>query len=349
MDSADSHPVKKRRVRYKGTHPRRFEEKYKELQSENYSSDINKVLARGQTPAGTHRPICVDEIVNVLHLHPGMTGLDATIGYGGHAQVILSKIKPGGHLFGIDVDPIELPKTENRLRKLGFSNDSLTIRRMNFAGIPQLLPLTGGGFDFILADLGVSSMQIDTPSRGFSFKNDGPLDLRLNPSRGQPVSSLLKSLSAEVLTEILIDNADEPYAKKIAAAIYNTRQDIDTTRQLASVISATLSKCSVEISKDEIKKSQQRVFQALRIFINDEYGVLDQFLSLLPLCLKTDGRVAILTFHSGEDRRVKKSFLQGFRSGIYKEIAREPLRPSPHERHSNPRSSCAKLRWAVKS
>lgn len=348
MDSAESHQVKKRRVRYKGTHPRRFEEKYKELQSEIYSSDINKVLARGQTPAGTHRPICVDEIVNILNLQPGMKGLDATIGYGGHAQVILSKINPGGHLFGIDVDPIELPKTENRLRKFGYSNDSLTIRRMNFAGIPQLLSQAGDGFDFILADLGVSSMQIDTPSRGFSFKNDGPLDLRLNPSRGQPVSSSLKSLNVEALTEILINNADEPHAKNIAAAIFNYKQDINTTRELASLISNTLSKGSAKLSNDEIKKSQQRVFQALRIFVNDEYNVLEQFLSLLPLCLKTNGRVAILTFHSGEDRRVKKSFLQGFRSGIYKEIAREPLRPSPQERHSNPRSSCAKLRWAVK-
>ncbi len=196
MDQSESLPVKKRRTRYKGTHPRRFEEKYKELHGERYSTDVKKVLERGQTPAGTHRPICVNEILLALALKPGMIGLDATLGYGGHAQEILKKIVPGGKLIAIDVDPIELPKTETRLRNIGFTTDTLIIRRMNFAGIPQLLPITGGKFDFILADLGVSSMQIDTPSRGFSFKIDAPLDLRLNPLRGQPASELLKSMSS---------------------------------------------------------------------------------------------------------------------------------------------------------
>jgi 16S rRNA (cytosine1402-N4)-methyltransferase len=342
-------PIKKRRVRYKGTHPRHFAEKYKELQGECYSADVNKVLDRGQTPAGTHRPICVKEILSVLNLKPGKTGLDATLGYGGHAQEMLKLILPSGKLFGIDVDPIELPRTESRLRKLGFTEDNLTIRRMNFAGLPQLHSVAGGEFDFILADLGVSSMQIDTPSRGFSFKIDGPLDLRLNPSRGQPVSSLLKSLTVESLADILFINSDEPHSNIIAHAIFQTRNNINTTNQLSNIIRDALSEKKSKIPADEIKKSQQRVFQALRILVNDEFTVLDQFLSLLPTCLKPQGRVAILTFHSGEDRRVKKSFLHGFRTGIYKEIAREPMRPSSQERRANPRSSCAKLRWAERS
>jgi 16S rRNA (cytosine1402-N4)-methyltransferase len=342
-------PIKKRRVRYRGTHPRHFEEKYKELQGEHYSADVNKVLERGQTPAGTHRPICVKEILTVLDPKPGMTGLDATLGYGGHSQEILRLIVPNGKLFGIDVDPIELPRTEARLRKLGFTEENLAVRRMNFAGLPQLLPEAGGEFDFVLADLGVSSMQIDTPSRGFSFKIDGPLDLRLNPLRGQPVSTLLKTLSIESLTDIFVNNSDEPHSKIIAHAIFQTRNDICTTNQLANVIKDVLSAPRKNIPADDIKKSQQRVFQALRILVNDEFTVLDQFLSLLPACLKPHGRVAILTFHSGEDRRVKKSFLHGFRTGIYKEIAREPIRPTPQERRTNPRSTCAKLRWAEKA
>jgi 16S rRNA (cytosine1402-N4)-methyltransferase len=345
QDSLQS-PIKKRRIRYRGTHPRHFEEKYKELQSESYSADINKVLDRGQTPAGTHRPICVKEILTALNLKPGMTGLDATLGYGGHAQEILNRILPGGRLFGIDVDPIELPRTESRLRKLGFTEDNLIVRRMNFAGLPQLLSIAGGEFDFILADLGVSSMQIDTPSRGFSFKIDGPLDLRLNPSRGRPVSELLGTMTTETLADLFVTNSDEPHSNVIARAIFQTRDTIKTTNQLSNVIRKALSDTKLRISADEIKKSQQRVFQALRIHVNDEFTVLDQFLSMIPACLKSNGKVAILTFHSGEDRRVKKSFLHGFRTGIFKEISREPIRPSPQERRSNPRSSCAKLRWA---
>lgn len=348
MDQEESLPVKKRRLRYKGTHPRRFEEKYKELHAERYSADVNKILERGKTPAGTHRPICVNEIMAALALQPGMIGLDATLGYGGHAQEILKKIVPGGKLIAIDVDPIELPKTETRLRNIGFTKDILTIRRMNFAGIPQLLHITGDKFDFILADLGVSSMQIDTPSRGFSFKIDGPLDLRLNPLRGQPVSELLKSMSIDQLIDILCTNADEPYSQIIAKGILHSQCKIITTNKLTTIIKESLLNSKLKINDVDIKKSQQRVFQALRIHVNDEFGVLDQFLSLIPMCLKSQGRIAILTFHSGEDRRVKKSFLNGYRSGIYNEITREPIRPSAQERRANPRSSCAKLRWAVK-
>lgn len=348
MQDQEQSPVKKRRIRYKGTHPRRFEEKYKELHSDLYSCDLEKVIARGQTPAGTHRPICVNEILTVLKLKPGMIGVDATLGYGGHTQEMLKKIIPDGRLYGIDVDPIELPKTEARLRKLGFTEHNLVIHRMNFAGLPKLVNEESGKIDFLLADLGVSSMQIDTPSRGFSFKMNGPLDLRLNPNRGVPVSEAIRRLSTEEISDILRENSDEPFSSLLASAIFSSAASIDTTVQLAELVSNTLKTKKRGISPDDIKKTQQRVFQAFRIFVNDEFGVLDQFLSLLPECLKPEGRVAILTFHSGEDRRVKKSFQNGLRNGLYSEIAREPLRPTPEERRSNPRSSCAKLRWAVK-
>jgi 16S rRNA (cytosine1402-N4)-methyltransferase len=336
-----------RRVRYKGTHPRRFEEKYKELDPGRNQGELAKVRERGHTPAGTHRPICVAEILELLAPGPGQTGLDATLGYGGHAQELLPRLRPDGRLFGLDVDPIELPRTEARLRALGFAEDLLTVRRMNFAGLPALRPETGG-LDFILADLGVSSMQIDNPKRGFTYKADGPLDLRLNPNRGQPASQLLRSLSVAQLAELLTENADEPEAERIAAALQ--AQPVATTRQVADAVRAALvGVYPADEHPQELRKALQRTFQALRIAVNDEFGVLDQFLAQLPAALKPGGRVAILTFHSGEDRRVKKAFQAGLRDGSYGSIAQEPIRPSPQERRANPRSSCAKLRWAIRT
>jgi 16S rRNA (cytosine1402-N4)-methyltransferase len=336
-----------RRARYKGTHPRHFQEKYKELDPAAHAGELDKVRERGHTPAGTHRPICVQEILELLDPGPGQTGLDATLGYGGHAQELLSRLSPGGRLFGIDVDPLELPRTEARLRALGFGEDVLQVRRMNFAGLPRLLAETGGPLDFILADLGVSSMQIDNPARGFTYKADGPLDLRLNPNRGRPASALLQSLSREELAELLRDNADEPEAEAIAAALHG--QPVATTRQLAARVREALrGQWSPETWQDESRRTLQRTFQALRIAVNDELTVLDQFLAQLPAALKPGGRVAILTFHSGEDRRVKKAFQSGLREGRYARIAEDPIRPSPAERHANPRSSSAKLRWAIR-
>jgi 16S rRNA (cytosine1402-N4)-methyltransferase len=334
-------PPRQRRVRYKGTHPRRFEEKYKELAPERHAAELEKVKARGQTPAGTHRSICVAEILEVLAPKPGESGLDATLGYGGHAQELLPRLLPGGRLVGLDVDPLELPRTETRLRSLGFGEDALAVRRMNFAGLPRV-QAEFGRFDLVLADLGVSSMQIDNPARGFSWKADGPLDLRLNPQRGRPAAALLAALEEQALADLLVENSDEPHAAAIAREVHG--RDIRTTRDLAERVKAAL---RVEGLEDEdIKRALQRTFQALRIAVNDELTVLDQFLSLLPGVLNPGGRVAILTFHSGEDRRVKKAFQQGLREGTYAAVAPEPLRASPEERWSNPRATSAKLRWA---
>jgi len=204
-----------RRVRYAGTHPKRFEEKYKELDPVRHADAIQKVMDRGQTPAGMHRSICVNEILGILNPQPGETGLDATLGFGGHAKEILARLMPGGHLFAVDVDPLELPRTEARLRALGFGEPSLTVRRINFSELATLLPEAGGCFDVVLADLGVSSMQIDNPARGFSFKADGPLDLRLDPSSGQSASELLQSVTRQRLRDLMVDNADEPYPKHL--------------------------------------------------------------------------------------------------------------------------------------
>ena len=339
-------PPHVRRKRYRGTHPRKFAEKYKELDSQNFAADVEKVIARGQTPAGTHRPICVNEILAILKPCPGETALDATLGFGGHTQAILPRLLPGGRLFATDVDSIELPRTEARLRGQGFGEDVLAIRKMNFAGLAQLLPEAGGGFDCVLADLGVSSMQLDNPARGFSYKNNGPLDLRLNPARGAPASALLHSISAAALAELLTINADEPHAELIAQAIKKHATPIATTRELADLVRLALAGIA---EPKEHKKTLARTFQALRIAVNDEFAVLDRFLDALPWCMKPGGRVAALTFHSGEDRRVEQAFQESFRSGVYSSIATHPLRPSPEEQRSNPRSTSAKLRWAIRS
>lgn len=342
----------KRRPRYAGTHPRRFEQKYKELDPAQHADEVRKVLQRGQTPAGMHRPICVAEILDILDPQPGQVGLDATLGFGGHAQELLARLAPGGRLFALDVDPLELPRTEARLRGLGFDASALVVRRMNFAELPTLLPEAGGGFDFVLADLGVSSMQIDNPARGFSFKVDGPLDLRLDPGSGASASELLQSVTRQGLRELLIENADEPFAVPLAAALQG--QYLETTAQLAALVRRTLAQAlprgMPQAEREaQTKKALQRSFQALRIAVNDEFGVLDRFLELLPGCLKPLGRVAILSFHSGEDRRVKKAFQAGARAGIYARVAPDPMRASFDEQRANPRSSSAKLRWAVKA
>ena len=340
-------PEHRRRVRYRGTHPRRFAEKYKELNPERYADEVEKVKSRGQTPAGMHRPICVTEILELLNPQPGEKGIDATLGFGGHARELLSRIVPGGHLFGLDVDPFELPRTEDRLRGLGFDERVLTVRKLNFAGILKLLPEAPEGFDFLLADLGVSSMQLDNPERGFTFKKAGPLDLRLNPERGQPAAALLKNLSAEALEKILRVNSDEPYAAEIAREVFRRRESMTTTAALAAAVSGALA--PLKTGEQAETKTIQRVFQALRIEVNDEFSALDQLLRALPHVLKPGGRVAVLTFHSGEDNRVMRSFLDGAASGCYEPIADEPIRPAPQERYDNPRSKCARLRWARRS
>ncbi len=347
----DNKPERIRRERYKGTHPKSYKEKYKELQPDSYKEDIAKVIQQGRTPAGMHRSICVDEILKILNIQPGEIGLDATLGYGGHSLEMLKCLSPNGKLYAIDVDPIELPKTKDRLVALGYGDDILIIKKMNFSGIDQIVT-ESGPLNFVLADLGVSSMQIDNPDRGFSFKIEGPLDLRLNPRNGKPASALLKKLSQTKLEEILTINSDEPFAKQIAEAItthVKKGNEILTTSQLQMVIGEALTFIPQNIRKETVKKSCQRCFQALRIEVNNEFGVLDEFLEKLPESLAIGGRVAILSFHSGEDRRVKKSFQLLFREGIYSEVAPDPIRPSAEECNANPRAKSAKLRWAIKA
>ncbi|HWR38499.1 MAG TPA: 16S rRNA (cytosine(1402)-N(4))-methyltransferase RsmH [Patescibacteria group bacterium] len=346
----EQEPKHQRRVRYKGTHPKNFNEKYKELQPEQYADAVAKIIQKGNTPAGMHLPICVKEILEFLQISPGQTGLDATLGYGGHTSEMLKCLNSQGRLYALDVDPFELPRTQSRLERLGYGPEILDIRRMNFAQINQITA-ESGPLNFVLADLGVSSMQIDNPDRGFSFKTEGVLDLRLNPKSGVSAASRLKKITLDELQCLLVENADEPHAGPIARAIIasvNKGIDISTTTRLRDIIQGAL-KFIPKITKEDIKKSCQRSFQALRIDVNKEFEVLDAFLEKLPGALVKGGRVAILSFHSGEDRRVKKSFKHYLREGIYREISSDPIRPSAEECHVNSRARSAKLRWAIKA
>jgi len=332
-----------RRPRYAGKHPHRFEEKYKERDPNRYAEEIRKVLASGKTPAGSHRPIMVAEILEILAPKPGEVAVDCTLGYGGHAEKILPRLQPGGMLLGLDADPIELPKAEARLRSLGFGPETFTAHRSNFAGLPQVLASASViGADIILADLGVSSMQIDDPARGFSVKHEGPLDMRMNPERGQSASVLLQKIRADALASLLSENSDEPHAFVLASALAG--KTFATTSALAGAIRVALARRGTDV----VDLSIRRVFQALRVAVNNEFSAFDTFLRNLPLCLNAGGRVAILTFHSGEDRRVKKSFEAGLRENVYAEIASTVTRPTAAERNANPRSASAKLRWARK-
>ncbi|MBD5456544.1 MAG: 16S rRNA (cytosine(1402)-N(4))-methyltransferase RsmH [Lachnospiraceae bacterium] len=341
----------KRRVRYKGTHPRKYSEKYKELNPEKYQDTIEKVIRKGSTPAGMHLSICVQEILDFLQIQPGQKGLDATLGYGGHSQKMLQCLNGQGHLYALDVDPIEIVKTKKRLNDLGYGEDILTVIQQNFADVDKVSG-EHGLFDFLLADLGVSSMQIDNPERGFSYKNEGPLDLRLNPHSGISAAERLKECTQEELQGMFIDNSDEPYAKEISRAIVSEIRKgnrIETTTGLTDVIAGALSFLPEKERKDEIKKSCARVFQALRIDVNSEFEVLDAFLQKLPSVMAPGGRIAVLTFHSGEDRLVKKSFKELKKEGIYSDVATEVIRPSAPECAMNSRARSAKLRWAVRA
>lgn len=340
-----------RRVRYKGTHPKNYHEKYKELQPEKYPETVARVIQKGSTPVGMHLSICVKEILEFLQIQPGQKGLDATLGYGGHTQAMLKCLEGRGHLYALDVDSIEIEKTRKRLEGLGYGPRILTIRQMNFAHIDEI-GAEAGPFDFILADLGVSSMQIDNPERGFTYKKEGPLDLRLDPKRGISAAERLRDISREELQGMLAENSDEPYAMEIAKRVVaeiKRGNAIETTTRLQQVIEEALGFIPEADRKEAVKKSCQRTFQALRIDINSEFEALYQFMEKLPQTLAPGGRVAILTFHSGEDRIVKQSFKQLKRTGIYSRIAEEVVRPSAQECAINSRARSTKMRWAVKA
>ena len=342
MPPPDQPPAHVRRRRYSGRNPRAFHDKYKELNPEQYPADVQKVLASGKTPAGMHLPIMVDEVLQCLRPTPGDVAVDCTLGGGGHARAILERILPGGRLIGLDVDPLELPRAEARLRAAGFGADAFIARQGNFAGLPQALAAEGlPHANVILADLGVSSMQFDNPDRGFSYKGVGPLDMRMNPQRGEPASQLLARVSEDTLAALLENNADEPHSHLIARLL--KAQPIDTTHAADRLLRAGLTAALPRLDKTDVKMSIRRTFQALRIAVNDELSALEALLRSVPQCLAPGGRVAILTFHSGEDRIVKREFQN---RALWAPLTKKPIIANEDEQAQNPRSRSAKLRIA---
>jgi 16S rRNA (cytosine1402-N4)-methyltransferase len=344
----DTPRVHARRRRYPGKNPRAFRDKYKELNPEQYPVDVQKVLVSGRTPAGMHLPIMEREVLGCLRPSPGDVAVDCTLGWGGHARAILERVLPGGRVIGIDIDPIELPRTEARLRAAGFASDVFVARQANFAGLPKVIAAEGlTHVDLVLADLGVSSMQFDNPDRGFSYKGVGPLDMRMNPLRGECAAELIARASEEDLAALLDENADEPHADLIARLL--KQQPLATTHAADRVLRAGISSSRPRLTKADVKMSIRRTFQALRIAVNDEFGALDALLRWLPHCLAPAGRAAMLTFHSGEDRRVKKAFQAGYRAGVYSDMNAEVIRSGKEETFANRRASAAKLRWVVRA
>ena len=299
----------KRRVRYKGKYPRKFEEKYKELQPEKYGDTIAHVIQKGNTPAGMHISIMVKEILDFLKIQPGETGFDATLGYGGHTKAMLEQLQGRGHIYATDVDPEESAKTKKRLAEAGYGEEILTIRLQNFCTIDEI------------AKQGISAAE------------------------------RLDTISREDLAGMLYENSDEPYCEELAKAITDESRKghrIDTTTKLREVIEKTLDFLPEKEKKDTIKKTCQRTFQALRIDVNREFEVLYEFMEKLPGALKPGGRVAILTFHSGEDKLVKQALKEGYRNGIYADYAKDVIRPSAEECVQNGRARSTKMRWAIR-
>jgi 16S rRNA (cytosine1402-N4)-methyltransferase len=305
------------------------------------------------TPAGEHRPVLLEEVLAVLDPQPGQTVVDCTVGWAGHAAELLRRVGPSGRLLGIDFDADNLPRARERLEAIGAP---FALHQGNFAGLPALLAAEGlAVVDMVLADLGMSSMQVDDPQRGFSYARDGPLDMRMDRSRGRTAAELLATLSEAELIEVLHDLGDESAAPRIAAAIVAARRQapLQRTGDLVRVILTATGhgaagkgwRLHPAPGKWNLHPAA-RTFQALRILVNRERGNLEALLRALPVCLKPGGRAAVISFHSGEDRLVKTAFREGSRAGHYSRISPDPLRAAAAERLANPRARSAKLRWA---
>jgi 16S rRNA (cytosine1402-N4)-methyltransferase len=344
-----------RRKRYRGTHPRSFEEKYKELAPERYPGEAAKVRARGQTPAGTHVPVMLAEVLEVLRPGPGLVYVDCTLGHGGHAEGVAPRLLPGGRAYGLDLDGDEIDLAARRLAALGIE---IRARRLNFAGIGKLLREEGlDGIDLLLADLGASSLQIDDPGRGFSFKVDGPLDMRMDRSRGPTALEWLLAVGEEELAGVLAEWGEEPDASGIAAAIKGWLAR-SSSSGVAAPSTAGLVRTILHakgLGPRHAKASAldlhpaARTFQAIRMAVNREVESLSGLLRDLPYVLKPSGRAAVITFHPGEERLVAAAFAEGRERGTYAAGSTEPARPSGDEIRSNPRARSARLHWVERA
>ena len=344
----------RRRPRYSGTHPKRLEERYKELRPEAYPQIIEHLRAKGKTPAGTHIPVLVPELLEHLRPAPGDAVADCTVGYGGHTLEFMRRIGPTGRLIGFDIDGTALERARPRLAAAGVP---FSLYRSNFAGIGNVLATEGlGGYDIIFADLGVCSMQVDDAERGFSYKHDGPLDMRMDNRARRTAADLLAALSVDGLSAALRDLADEPDHERIARAVADRRRrgKITRTAELVRLVfevkGLTRREWREQAAADPgALHPAARTFQVLRMLVNDELARLKHLLRIAPVCLRPGGRLGIISFHSGEDRLVKRALREGLAAGLYAAACDEVIRPTPEELRANPRSASARFRWARKA
>jgi 16S rRNA (cytosine1402-N4)-methyltransferase len=326
-----------RRKRYAGTHPRRFEERYKELEAARFPEQAAKIRAQGRTPAGTHVPVMLAEVLKALEPQNWQTFLDCTLGYGGHAQAIAPLV---ARTIALDLDAEEQARSVERLKALGIA---ISAHHTNFAGIAKVLKAENlQCVDLLLADLGVSSMQLDRSERGFSYKNSGPLDMRMDRSRGQTAAQLLAALSEKEIATILRELGDEPHADKIATAL--KAEPPKSANDLTVLVLRTKGMAPRHRQKSAADTHPAaRVFQALRMAVNRETENLEALLRNLPYVLNPGGRAAIITFHSGEEKRVREAIEAGQAAGLYEKADTAGEGPSPDEIHNNARARSAKL------
>jgi 16S rRNA (cytosine1402-N4)-methyltransferase len=294
--------------------------------------------------------VLLDEVLHALQPGPGDSVVDCTVGWAGHASELLTRVLPGGKLIGCDLDAENLPRAHERLEAIG---GAFQLHHSNFAGLAAIVAeACPAGANLLLADLGMSSMQVDDPERGFSYVREGPLDMRMDRSRGRTVAKILASISVEELSRALREYGDEPDAERVAQAIVDARQEepLATTNDLAELLLSVSGQEDWRLHPTPGKWNLHpaaRTFQALRILVNRELANLEHLLRIIPTILAPGGRAGIISFHSGEDRLVKTAFLDGLRNGLYREGAKEPIRPDRKEAFDNPRARSAKFRWVV--
>jgi len=296
-----------------------------------------------------HIPVLLNEVLAALSPEPGGVVVDCTLGLGGHAAELLRRVTPGGRLIGIDLDPAHVELSRAGLSQV--PGGQFQLFNTNFAALPTILAQAGvSRADAVLADLGVASPQIDDPNRGFSYRRPGPLDMRMDPTRGQPASVLINQMSERAIADALLELGDETDAPQIARLIVQRRRErpIATTEDLTAIVCEARDFTLKRAAGAKLHPAA-RTFQALRILVNRELANLQRLLATLPDALAPGGRAAVISFHSGEDRLVKEAFRTGLRAGVYGEISPDPVVASPEETQRNPRSRSAKLRWAVRS
>lgn len=347
VEIAQAVAAHRRRKRYRGTHPRSFEEKYKEHRADPVA--LAKAKGRGSTPASAHWPIMLDEVAESLEPLAGATILDCTLGWGGHAEELARRAGPRGSLIALDRDGEELKRAADRLRGLGLS---LRARQSNFADARKVLKDLGlDGVDALLADLGVSSMQLDRPERGMSFKASGPLDMRMDRSRGKTATQWLSSATKLEIEDVLRRYGQEPDAQAIAAKLSYLAvrgKTPQTTGELAGVIGEAKKLKPGRFRKKDASATHPaaRTFQALRIVVNAELSALASLLGELPKVMRPGGRAALLCFHSGEEALIKSNWREQAAAGLWRGLPESPLKPSPDEIRANPRARSARL-WRV--